>query len=229
MKAVTNFILFCYYYTMKPYLLLLLLLIFTVTGDAQPSFRSAASMPENVNLRRILEKPEVINTRVERIDEGSNTWISMEVDIHACTAIPLERMKEVITDYSRYTQIYRRTTVSRIAGRNERGTLAFFEVSVGALGIYVVSSFTLLKEINIDTPDSFYLTFTHVSDDGTIRNILGSWYLRKVEIDGRTYTYMRYFSSQDSLQVAILQRQAASMFIGSEYTGMLRETLAAAR
>jgi len=186
-------------------------------------------MPEAVNLRRILERPEVINTRVGRTIEGNNTWINMEADVHACTAISLERMKEIITDYSQYAQIYRRTTISRIAGRNERGTLAFFELSVGALGIHVISAFTLLKEIRIDTPDSFYLTFTHVSDDGTVRNIRGSWYLQKVEMDGKTYTYIRYFSAQDSLQVAILQRQAASMFIGSEYISIVRETLAAAR
>ena len=214
---------------MKSYLFLLVLVLLPLSIKPQVPHRSAASMPEAVNLERILERPEIIHTRVGRTNEGNNTWINMEADVHACTAISLERMKEVITDYPRYTQIYRRTTASRIAGRNDRGTLAFFEVSVGAMGIYVVSAFTLLKEIHIDTPDSFYLTFTHVSDDGTVRNIRGSWYLRKVEIDGKTHTYMRYYSSQDSLQVTILQRQAASMFIGSEYTGMIRETLAAAR
>ena len=208
---------------------LLLLFIIPLTGDAQAPPRSAAFMPEDVNLERILERPEIINTRVGRTNEGNNTWINMEADVHACTAISLERMKEIITDYSRYTQIYRRTTASRIAGRNERGTLAFFEVTVGAMGIRVVSSYTLLKEIQIDTPDSFYLTFSHVSDDGSVRNIRGSWYLRRVEINGRPYTYMRYFSAQDSLQTNILMRQIASMFINSEYIGILRETLLAAR
>jgi hypothetical protein len=97
------------------------------------------------------------------------------------------------------------------------------------MGITVVTGYTVLMETPIDTGEKFLLTFSHISDDGTIRNIYGFWYLESLIIDGKPHTYFRYYSSSESLKSNALQKQATALFIGSEYSGMIKEVLAAAR
>ena len=214
---------------MSSLVLLVLLLVAPFAIEAQTVSGHAASMPENVNLRRILERPDVIASMVTSMEEGDKTWIGMEIDVHATTAIPLQRLRTLLTDFSGYHQILRRVTSSRVSGTTERGTLLSLEVTVRAMGVTVVTNYTILKEIIVDTPDRFHLSFTHFSDDNTIRNIHGYYYLEMVEIDGMPHTYIRYYAYQDSLQTNGLQRQVTSMFIGSEHTRMLRDILALVR
>jgi hypothetical protein len=152
----------------------------------------------------------------------------MEADVQICTALPLEQVKAVITDYDNYVKTFKRTTLSRNAGGGGRGTTAFFEVTVGVMGITVVTSYSVLMETPLDSPEKFLLTFSHVSDNGSIRNVNGFWYLETVAINGQPHTYLRYYSHSEPLRVNALQKQASSWFIGSEYSGMLKEVLAAA-
>jgi hypothetical protein len=58
--------------------------------------------------------------------------------------------------------------------------------------------------------------------------VRGYWYFKIVSIGGKPYTYLRYFSASDSIKKNVLQKTASSMFIVSEYTGMLKDLLASA-
>jgi hypothetical protein len=182
----------------------------------------------DVDVKKLVEKFAVIYVKVEALTEGSKTWIPMEADVHICTAVPLEKIKAVITDYDNYTGIFKRSTVSRTVSRNTKGTTAFFEMTVGAMGITVVTAYTVLLETPVDTPDKFLLTFSHVSDNGSIRKVFGFWYLESIMIDGKPYTYLRYYSTSEPLRVNILQRQVSSWFISSEYGTMLKDVITAA-
>jgi hypothetical protein len=153
----------------------------------------------------------------------------MEVDVHMVCDIPLAQLKAAITDYQNYTSIFKRTTASSITETNSEGVVASFEVTVGALGITVVSNYSVLIKTLIDEPGKFLMEFTHYSGDGTVRNVRGYWYFETVELGNRSCTYLRNYSATDSLQVNGLQKAAASMFMGSEYMGMLRELLKAAK
>ncbi|MDR1143831.1 MAG: hypothetical protein LBK77_06405 [Spirochaetaceae bacterium] len=215
---------------MKAAKLLPVLFFIALCAEAQEA--SAIGKPElyrEANLKKLIEKYDVIYTRVDTLTEGSKTWIPMEADVHICTAVPLEKIKSAITDYDNYTGIFRRSTASRTLSRDAGGTTAFFEMTVGAMGITVVTAYTVLLETPIDTPDKFLLRFSHISDNGSIRKVYGFWYLESVMIDGKPYTYLRYYSTSEPLRVNIIQRQVTSWFISSEYGSMLKDVLTAAR
>jgi hypothetical protein len=220
---------FEYVYTMKFVQLLLVLFFIPVWAEAQEA--SAIGKPElyrEANLKKLIEKYDVIYAKVDALTEGSKTWVPMEADVHICTAVPLEKIKSVITDYDNYTGIFKRSTVSRTISRNARGTTAFFEMTVGAMGVTVVTAYTVLLETPVDTADKFLLTFSHVADNDSIRKVYGFWYLESIMIDGKPYTYLRYYSTSEPLRVSILQRQITSWFIGSEYGSMLKDVITAA-
>jgi hypothetical protein len=214
---------------MKVYKLLLAFFFLPFLVHAQSAVAGKAEIPPNVNLKKLLNRPEVLYTKVDSVREGNKVWISMEADIQVCTAIPLDKVKAVITDYNNYVRTFKRTTASHVSSRNAGGTTAFFEQTVGVMGITVVTGYTVLLETAIDTGEKFLLIFSHISDDGTIRNVYGFWYLESVIIDGKPHTYFRYFSSTESLKANVLQKQATTLFLGSEYSGMVKEVLAAAR
>jgi ribosome-associated toxin RatA of RatAB toxin-antitoxin module len=181
------------------------------------------------NFKQLINKPAVVYSGVDSYQEGKSEWVSMEADVHMCTDVPLAALKQAVTDYNNYTKIFSRMTDSKVRGEDENGLELFLQLSVGALGINIVTNYSILMNTETDEPDCFFLTFSHYSDDGTVRNINGSWYFKTVELDGKSYTYIRYYSASESLKQKALQKTAASLFINSEYTSMLKELVAAAR
>ncbi|MDR2663686.1 MAG: hypothetical protein LBC31_11880 [Treponema sp.] len=209
----------------------LLAVLFFIPLCAEAQGASAVGKPElyrEANVKKLIEKYDVIYAKVDALTEGSKTWVPMEADVHICTAVPLEKIKAVITDYDNYTGIFRRSTASRILSRDARGTTAFFEITVGAMGVTVVTAYTVLLETPLDSPGKFLLTFSHAGDNGSIRKVYGFWYLESIMIDGKPYTYLRYYSTSEPLRVNVLQRQITSWFIGSEYGSMLKDVITAA-
>ena len=190
-----------------------------------------ASDPEVVpgaNLKRLVNRPEAIRSRVDSVKEGEDVWIRLEADVHVCTEIPLEKIRKTITGYNSYAAYFKRTTVSEIL-RENGGSEVYMQLSVGAMGISFVTNYTILITKEIDEPGCLLLRFSHLADDGTVRNVRGYWYFRQVDIGGKTHTYIRHYSASDSIRKNVLQKTATAMFAESEYTGILKELLAAAR
>jgi hypothetical protein len=214
---------------MKFVQLLPALFLIPLCAEAQAPAIGKPELYWEANLKKLIEKYDVIYAKVDTLTEGSRTWIPMEADVHICTAVPLEKIKSVITDYDNYTGIFRRSTASRILSRDAGGTTAFFEMTVGAMGITAVTAYTVLLETPIDIPDKFLLVFSHLSDNGSIRKVYGFWYLESIMIDGKPYTYLRYYSTSEPLRINIIQRRVTSWFISSEYGSMLRDVISAAK
>jgi hypothetical protein len=188
----------------------------------------AFEVAPGANLKRLVNRPEAIHCRVDSVKEGEDVWISMEVDVHVCTEIPFEAIKKTITDYNSYTAYFKRTTASEIL-RGNGGSEVYMQLSVGAMGISFVTNYTILITKEIDEPGCLLLRFSHLADDGTVRNVRGYWYFKQVDIGGKTHTYIRHYSASDSIRKSALQKMATSMFAESEYMGILKELLAAAR
>jgi ribosome-associated toxin RatA of RatAB toxin-antitoxin module len=205
-----------------------LCLLSTVLGYASGP-GSSAGVKSGANYKKLHNKPETIISRVGDLKEGDAVWISMEVDVHMVSDIPLYKLKAAITDYTKYPEFFKRSTDSYIVEENDEGTIASFEVTVGALGITVASTYEVLLKVLIDEPGKFLVEFTHYSDDGTVRNVRGYWYFESVELGNKTCTYLRNYTAVESLEVNMLQKTAATLFIGSEYMSMLRELQKAAK
>ncbi|MDR2048283.1 MAG: hypothetical protein LBP69_02405 [Treponema sp.] len=188
----------------------------------------APEIPSEAQLKRLLNKPAAVYTKVDSYKEEEKVWIAMEADVHVCTDIPLSKLKAAVTDYDNYVNIFKRTSASAASAAGGADIVLSMQLVVGALGITFVTNYSVLMTEEIDGPDRFLLRFSHYSDDGTVKNVRGYWYFKTVSVDGKPCTYIRYFSASDSIKKNVLQKTAVSMFIVSEYTGMLRELLAAA-
>ncbi|MDR2142907.1 MAG: hypothetical protein LBP29_00885 [Treponema sp.] len=188
---------------------------------------NAPEIPPEAQLKRLLDRPASVHTKVDSYKEGEKVWIALEADVHVCTDIPLSKLKAAVTDYDNYVNIFKRTTASAASSAGD--VVLSLQLVVGALGITFVTNYSVLMTEEIDEPDRFLLRFSHYSDDGTVKNVRGYWYFKTVYVDGKPCTYIRYFSASDSIKKNVFQKTASSMFIVSEYTGMLKELLAAAR
>jgi hypothetical protein len=190
---------------------------------------AAAAIPEGTNLKSIIDKPAVLTASVSSIMEDGKPWLPILAEVHMVTSVPLSKLKAVVTDYDNYTNIFRNITESHTSGNIAGHPLAHFVVTVGALGMKVVTDYSVLFSMPINEKDKCLIVFTHYSDNGSIRKILGWWYFESIMIDQKIYTYIRYHSSQNSYRFYPLEKTCLSLFMKGQYRDMPRQCAIAAR
>jgi hypothetical protein len=105
-------------------------------------------------------------------------------------------------------------------------------MAVGAefLGLSFLTNYRVLVTEALNTPEEFILEFSHVSDDGSVKDVSGRWYLKKLppmESAGQRY-YVRYHAYSKVARKYPLQRMIMSMFINSESRDLMRQFVEAA-
>lgn len=189
-----------------------------------------AGIAPDTDFKKIYNKSTIVSSRVTSFKDGNNnTWITMFADTHVTTDIPMARLRYIITDYLNYPKYFKRNTSSRIAGTTaDGGVYQDVRITVGLLGFSYSGRYTVLLREMVDTPDKFVLTFNHINDDGNIRDVNGEWYFERITVDGKPMTYVRYISSSSSIRRIGIQKAIQTMFVGSEFTDMTDQLLAAA-
>jgi len=197
-------------------------------------FAQDAGMPSGTDPAALLNKPEVISASVsaEKTEDGQ-VWIGLFADVQVCSELDLERMKRTATDYENYPRFFKRNKSVTVS----RGTDAVYQrltLAAGFLRFYFESQCTVQVKELINTEKEFLLEFSHVSDDGSIRNIQGYWYFQTLPGNdagndtGKKLSYMRYWTSSQMLRKVPLQRFIMSMFIEREFRRLAVEFLKAA-
>jgi hypothetical protein len=176
-------------------------------------------------LRQIFNNPKVVTAEVsKKTGNEDGPWISMYADVHVYTDISLENMDAVVTAYEDYPAFF--TQVKNVqVRRSMEGVYQSFKVIVGLMGFSVESNYTVLVEEIVRTPSKLILKYSHVSDDGSIKDVHGTWYLESLSLDGKPGTYMRYTSTSRVIQKFPLQRIIMAMFAGSEHTQLIHRFL----
>jgi hypothetical protein len=105
-------------------------------------------------------------------------------------------------------------------------------MAVGAqfLGIDFLVKYRVLATETRDTPDEFILDFSHVSDDGSVKDVSGRWHVKKLpRLDGEEQQcYIRYYAHSRALRKYPLQRMIMSLFINSESRDLMEQFVKAA-
>jgi hypothetical protein len=104
----------------------------------------------------------------------------------------------------------------------------YINLSISLLGVTFDTEYTVEIREAIDTPEVYCWTFTHFSDDGTIKDVQGMWYFETAPVSGEPVTYVRYFSSCRVLRKFAMQRMIMAMFNKQENLSMIRQFLKAA-
>jgi hypothetical protein len=190
----------------------------------------AIEIPDQKTLESINNKPGIIETAVsQEIGDNRIRWIELYTDVHIVTAIPMEKLKRTILDFSLYSQIFRRNQETLVV---REGDAVFLDMTVGAkfLGIDFLVRYRVATTRLRDTPEEFILDFSHVSDDGSVKDISGRWYVKKLprREDAEQQCYVRYHAYSKALRQYPFQRALMSLLINSESRDLMEQFIKAA-
>jgi hypothetical protein len=188
------------------------------------------ALPSREILKTIFNKPGIVKTDVSQ-EKGDDhiRWVEMYTDVHIATDIPMEKLRREILNFDNYPQIFRRN--QRVATIRTDGRV-YLDMAVGAefLGIAFITNYRVLVTELINTPEKFVLDFSHVSDDGSVKDIYGRWYLERIPRsgNGEEQCYVRYYASSKVVRKYPFLRMIMSMFINSESRDLMNQFLKAA-
>jgi hypothetical protein len=181
-------------------------------------------------VKKIFNRPGIITTAVSQ-EKGDDAvrWVEMYTDVHIATDIPMDTLRRTILDFDNYPRIFRRN--QDIAVIREDGRV-YLDMIVGAefLGISFLTAYRVLVRELRNTSEEFVLDFSHVSDDGTVKDVCGRWYVKKIPpfAGGKEQCYVRYYASSKVVRKYPFLRMIMGMFIDGESRDLMRQFLKAA-
>ena len=205
-------------------------------------------IPPEAVLREILNKPRILHSHVsqEREDsvalgstqgsaqgstqsvaQGNAHWIDLAMDIIFCTELPIDSLRSILKDYINYPSVFKRYLKTEERS-DATGMYQYITVGISLMGFSYNTFYILLSQFLADSPDTFVMTWVHAGDDGTIRNIRGSWHLASCTLDGRPVTFLRYTSTSTALRKFPLQRFIMNMFADQEHRDMINQLVSGA-
>jgi hypothetical protein len=187
-------------------------------------------IPGREVLETIQGVPGIIKAVVsQETGDGTTRWIEMYTDVHIVSAIPMEALRRTILDFESYPRIFRRNHETAVI--REKGAVCL-DMAVGAefLGIEFLVKYRVAVTELRNTPDEFILDFTHVSDDGSVKDVSGRWQIKKLpRSEGmEQQCYVRYHTGSKAAPKYPLQRMIMSLFINSESRDLMNQFVKAA-
>jgi hypothetical protein len=184
-------------------------------------------IPGQELLKTIIGSPGIITAMVSQDD--AIRWIEMYTEVHIVSAIPMEKLRRTILDFEEYPRIFRRNHKTAVV---REGGAVCLDMAVGAefLGIdFLVKYRVAVAELR-DTPEEFILDFSHVSDDGDVKDVSGRWHIKKLPRPegAEQQCYIRYHASSKVARKYPLQRMIMSLFINSESRDLMNQFIKAA-
>jgi hypothetical protein len=205
--------------------------LFLLGLSTVPAQESSITIPDQEILEKINNRPGIIKTVISQEREDDNTaWIEMYTDVHITSAIPMDRLRRVILDFAGYPRIFRRNETTAVVREDDA---VYLDMAVGAefLGLSFLTHYRVLVTEVRNTPEEFILDFSHVSDDGSVKDVSGRWYVKQLpRAEGaEQQCYVRYHAYSKVARKYPLQRMIMSMFINSESRDLMRQFVEAAR
>jgi hypothetical protein len=186
-------------------------------------------LPGREILKKIFNKPGIIKTEVsqERGDDNIR-WIEVYTDVHIATDIPMDMLRREILNFDDYPRIFKRNPGITVIREDEK---VYLDMLVGAelMGISLFTTCRVLVTELRNTPEEFVLDFSHVSDDGNVKDVYGRWYLKRIPGGGEEQFYIRYYVSSRVIHKYPFQQFIMSVCINGESKDLMIQFLKAAR
>lgn len=187
-------------------------------------------IPGQETLEHINGRPGIIKTVVsQETGDDKIRYIEAYTDVHIVSAIPMDALRRTILGFESYPRIFRRNQETAVIRENDAVCL---DMTVGAqfLGIDFLVNYRVAVTELCDTPEEFILDFSHVSDDGGVKDISGRWHIKKLPQTGgaEQQCYVRYYAYSKVTRKYPLQRMIMSLFINSESRDLMSQFIKAA-
>jgi uncharacterized membrane protein len=209
------------------YVLTLAALIFTPAGAFAQNPGGEGVAP-NTDLGALkVDTPVIISSNVAFADSG-NKWIAMSADVHAITQVPIDKVYAVLHDLENQPKVFNKglsvtkSVVVKEAGSN--GVTATFTTAAAGQD----TSYTALITEKVNLPESAFITVKQTVPNDQIRNVYATWYLSAQTINGATYTYIRFYDSNEAAGGSA-KKSIVSLGINGAHTATLKQLIDGAK
>jgi hypothetical protein len=186
-------------------------------------------LPGQGEWKRIFNRPGIIKTDVSQEKGDDNIrWVDVYTDVHITTDIPMDKLRREILNFNNYPRIFKRNPGITVIREDEQ---VYLDMLVGGelMGVSLYANARVLVTELYNTPEEFVLAFSHVSDDGRVKDVYGRWFLKRIPGGGKEQFYIRYYASSKVIRKYPLQRMIMALCINSESRDLLIQFLKAAR
>ncbi|TVR30469.1 MAG: hypothetical protein EA404_12470 [Spirochaetaceae bacterium] len=178
------------------------------------------SVPEGTDLVTLVEDAQVIDFEVDTSPPEPATTASIG-DVHAVYPVALAVLRDTLIDFAAHPDFMPRVAESRAVQLSEDPAVWEQRVRL-VFRVLIFSSeydFTMtVSDAQLAQRGQFGLYYQmDESLDNRLHNVIGSWYMREVEVNGQPHTYLRYFNSihfardQFGLRLALRNQGARDM------------------
>jgi hypothetical protein len=164
------------------------------------AFQTRHAMVPVSDIEELLNNPAQIQCKADKFARQGKIVIQTTSDFHAIFPIKKEKLIKVIADYNNYggripRVVYGSNTCAPDTFNSS--SYAKFEEVITAKIMGIGIDYNFVSNIYPVTlgPDEYATKWNmEESLDGLFFDFSGSWYLKEFQKDGKTYTYIRYFT-----------------------------------
>ncbi len=186
------------------YLILILAIVcpalsFGETDELQPEaeFMTREGTADFESVEQLLSKPKKISQDISSWRQNGFKVIRSETDVHAIYPHPVEYFVEEILNFENTENIFPRVVDAKVESASDDpfGLHRLWVhtdikvLSFGAEYVYVTNNW-------MERTENGYLQKYNLDrcPDGTLYQLIGSWYVEEIDYEGKPHTYIRNFS-----------------------------------
>jgi hypothetical protein len=160
-------------------------------------FLTRCGMAPFESVKDILSNPKKVDFNLVTWREEENKIIRSETDVHAIYPHPVSYFVDEMLDYENTKNVFPRAVESLLeyAADDPFGLHSLWmHIDVKVLGFG--AEYTYVTDNWMELCNAGYLQKYNLnrSPDGTLYQVLGSWYLEEIQYNGKPHTYIRNFA-----------------------------------
>lgn len=196
--------------------------------DPYPGFRARYGIPEGTDLAALVSKPTLIGMTVNSFRDPATGERRMSGfgEAHAVYDVPLQAVLAVLTDYPGQKQYSPRLLEVKVEYQDAQRAVVYQDIGIVFLGIKFGSR--VRSEIIVDDlgPGEVGIRARLLESlDHNLFESFSSWYLKEVQVDGKTMLYLRTFTSPGLRNPFIGVASVVKSFTPPELRGQLAGTV----
>jgi len=188
-------------------------------AGADPGAESPSVLPLDLDLTKLVGKPRQIGMdyRVWRDPETNEKRLGGFVEIVAVYDIPLEFFMDATIDFESYPSFVPWIHEAKVLSRSDSAYRIQYHSGIKFLGISVTYDSVFEAVVEPDPEGGFRIGASLVEslDDAEYAHYT-STYLRPVEVDGKTMTFIRYYNSPGVKRPSLGMLQVLNLFATRE-------------
>lgn len=160
----------------------------------EAEFLTRCGMAPFESVKEILSNPKKVDFKLDTWREGDYKVIRSETDLHAIYPHPVSYFVEELLDYENTKNVFPRAveSVLEYASNDPFGLHSLrMHIDVRVLGFG--AEYSYVTDNWMERCSGGYLQKYHLnrSPDGTLYQVLGSWYVEEIQYNGKPHTYIR--------------------------------------